>query len=105
MYAKIAATYIGAFCRETFDKDPDKMQSTVLTGAMMDVFANKGYGTHKYIPAAKLTQDLNLPDGAGVYGFWLMADDSYLLLTNPGAVAYWSGKDEDSAQWVKPVKG
>lgn len=104
MYAKIAATYIGAFCRETFEKEPDRMQSTVANGSMIDVFDHKGYGTHKYIPADKLAQDLELPDEAGVYGYWLMGDGSYLLLTCPGLLAWWSGKDEDCAQWVEPRK-
>lgn len=102
MYAKIAATYIGAFCRETFDKDPDRMQSTMANGEMIDVFDHVGYGTHKYIPADRLTEELGMRVGGGVYGYWKMKDGSYLLRTCPGPLAYWSGSDDDKAEWVTP---
>ena len=101
MYAKIAASYIRAWCIDTFASTPGSMESNIANGQMMDVFDHKGHGTHKYIPADKLTEDLGMPAGAGVYGYWLMADGSYLLLTCPGAVAYWSGKTEDKAEWPK----
>ncbi len=104
MYAKIAAQYITAWCRATYKPtknhpDPDMMGSTMANGGMIDVFDHKGYGTHKYIPADKLTQDLGEREGAGVYGYWAMNDGSYLLLTCKGDLAYWSGKTEDAAQW------
>lgn len=104
MYAKIAALYITAYCRETFkDKNGklgEDMGSALANGEMIDVFDHKGYGTHKYLPAEKLTKDLGEPVGAGVYGFWLMADGSYLLRTCRGKLAYWGGKPEDKAEWV-----
>lgn len=98
-YAQIAAQYIHAWCRATYTKDPDRMASAMANGEMIDVFDHIGYGTHKYIPAAKLSHDLELTEGSGVYGYWRMKDGSYLLLTCPGALAWWSGKDEDEARW------
>jgi hypothetical protein len=97
--AQIAAQYITAWCRATYKENPDKMASTMANGGMMDVFDHKGHGTHKYIPADRLSHDLELEPGAGVYGYWLMQDGSYLLLTCTGALAWWSGKDEDEARW------
>lgn len=76
------------------------MESTVCNGGLIDVFDHTGYGTHKYIPADRLTAELGMPEGAGVYGFWGMKDGSYLLLTCRGPLAYWSGKAEDKAEWV-----
>ena len=99
MYAKIAATYIAAFCAETFDKDPERMESHMANGEMIDVFDHKGGGTHKYIPADRLSEELGMPKGAGVFSYWHMADGSYLLRTCPGRLAYWSGKDDEKAEW------
>lgn len=104
MYAKIAATYIAAFCRETFDENPESMESTMCSGQMIDVFDHVGYGTHKYIPTERLNDDLELPQGAGVYSFWKMTDGSLLLLTCGGRLAYWSGSDEDKAEWPERRK-
>jgi len=98
-YAQIAAQYIHAWCRATYETEPDRMASTMAIPGLMDVFNHTGYGTHKYIPADKLNHDLELAQGAGVYGYWHMNDGSYLLLTCPGALAWWTGKAEDEAQW------
>ena len=57
-YAQIAAQYITAWCRATYAKDPDKMGSTMANGGMIDCFDHRGHGSHKYIPADKLTEDL-----------------------------------------------
>lgn len=99
MYAKIAAVYIHAFCRETFVKDPDSMAASMANAEMIDVFDHRGYGSHKDIPTNKLNKDLDQSKGGGVYGFWLMGDGSYLLLTCGGRLAYWSGKKEDKAKF------
>lgn len=100
MHAQIAAMYIRAHCKQTFKK-PDTMESTSASGAFIDVFDHQGGGSHKYIPADKLTDDLGMERGAGVYGYWKMSDGSYLLLTCRGPVAYWSGNPEDKAKWVE----
>lgn len=109
--ARIAGEYITAWCRQTFAPDasrpelrskaPEEMASTVANGSMIDVFDHKGGGTHKYIPSDRLSDDLGERRGAGVYGYWQMYDDSYLLRTCNGRLAYWSGKDEDKAEWCK----
>lgn len=101
MYAKTAGTFITLRCRNTFKTEPDVMASTMCAGQLIDVFDHKGYGTHKYIPAEKLTKDLGEPKESGVYGFWAMADGSYLLLTCRGPLAVWSGKPEDAAEWIQ----
>lgn len=106
MYAQLAADYIHAWCRKTwpeptkFCKDGSRMASTVANGEMIDVFDHKGGGTHKYIPADRLTEDLGAEPGSGVYGYWKMADDSYLLRTCDGRLAYWSGSNVDKACWA-----
>jgi len=99
MYARIAAVYIAAYCRETFGKDPQSMECHMANGSMIDVFDHNGHGSHKYIPADRLTEELGMSKGAGVYGYWAMADGSYLLLTCGGRLACWSGKVEDKAEW------
>lgn len=101
-YAMAAAIYVKAYCRDVFGDDPESMESHVTSGAMIDCFDHKGYGSHKYIPADRLTEELGMPKGGGVYGFWKMGDDSYLLLTCGGRVAVWSGKSDQKAEW--PVK-
>lgn len=99
MYADVAARYIAIYCRELYGKDSEGMESHMANGSMIDVFDHKGHGSHKHIPADRLTQELGMPEGAGVYGYWLMADGSYLLLTCPGRLAFWSGKEGEPAQW------
>ena len=103
MYARLAAMYIHSLCQAKWPGEGPtqgmNMGSTMTNGAWIDVFDHKGYGTHKYIPADKLTADLEEPEGGGVYGYWKMADDSYLLLTCRGRLACWSGKPEDKAMW------
>lgn len=99
MYAAVAATYILAYCRETFDKDPESMSRFVLNGSMIDAFDHTGYVTHKYLPTEKLNKDLGQPDGAGVFAAYGMKDGSYLLMTCHKGVAYWSGKPEDEAKF------
>lgn len=98
MYAKIAAEYIATWCKARFENGQE-MESTIAGGKMIDVFDHKGYGSHRYIPADRLATDLGLPARGGIYGYWLMADNSYLLLTCPGRLAFWSGKDADAAEW------
>lgn len=98
--ARIAVMYVGAYCRETFASDPDRMQSTVLNGDFADVFDHVDHGSHKYIPADRLSEQLGLRPGAGVYGYWRMHDGSYILRTCPGPLAIWSGRAEDPAEWV-----
>lgn len=103
MYAKTAAEYISAWCA-TNCKNPERIESTLANGDMIDVFDHVGGGSHKYIPADRLTEDLGMPKGAGVYGYWRMQDGSYLLRTCPGPLAYWSGKNEDKAHWPEKRK-
>lgn len=109
--ARIAAGYINAWCRLTFapdakrtelrSKDGEEMASTMANGSMIDAFDHTGSGTHKYIPADRLTQELGEPLGAGVYGYWRMYDGSYLLRTCRGPLAYWDGPDVEGsvAHW------
>lgn len=98
MYARIAAMYVRAYCRETFE-DPGRMESTVANGEFADVFDHVDHGSHKYIPADRLSEELGMRPGAGVFAYWKMADGSYLLRTCPGPLAYWSGRAEDRAEW------
>jgi hypothetical protein len=103
--ARIAGEYIHAYCRQKWpEKAGDastgpRMASTVANGSMIDVFDHRGGGSHKYIPADRLTQDLGEPLGAGVFSYWKMYDDSYLLRTCDGRLAHWDGTDEGKAEW------
>lgn len=99
MMAAIASGYVNAWCRAKWPEEGAKMSSTMMNASMADVFDHIDYGSHKYIPADKLTRDLGEPTGGGVYGYWKMADGSYVLRTCRGPLAYWSGKTEDAAQW------
>jgi hypothetical protein len=103
-YAKVAADAINAMCVLMF-KDVKlprlavNMASTMANGEVIDAFDHQGGGSHKYIPAAKLTEDLGERQGAGVFAYWHMKDGSYLLRTVDGRLAHWSGKPDDKAEW------
>lgn len=105
MYAKTAAVYLTLWCKAAWPDDPknENMGSTMASGNLMDVFDHRGHCTHKYIPAKKLSEDLGEKEGSGVYGSFVMSDGSYLLLTCRGKLAYWSGKEEDKAEWVNTI--
>lgn len=99
-YARKAAAYINAFARMTFPADIDaRMASDIANGSYIDCFDHDGGGSHKYIPADRLTRDLGEREGAGVFGYWHMKDGSYLLRTCHGALAYWSGVEGEAAEW------
>lgn len=109
MKAKIAALLLHAYCRQTWPGDETKTEpgkagnganmASTVANSWFEVFNHTSSGTHKYIPADKLTDDLEQPRGSGVYGYYKMADDSYVLLTCKGPLAVWSGKPEDKAEW------
>lgn len=103
-YAKTAANCINLLTMATYPdwaekNGPISLASTMANGEIIDAFDHKGGGSHKYIPADRLSEELGEPAGAGVYGFWQMKDGSYLLRTCHGALAHWSGKAEDKAEW------
>jgi hypothetical protein len=99
-YAKVASAMLNAWCRQKWPEDKNAdMASTMGNGPLIDAFDHKGGGSHKYIPADKLTADLDQPQGAGVFGYWKMGDDSYLLRTSAGPLAWWSGNKEEKAEW------
>lgn len=103
MYAKTAAECITAWCKLKWpDETGLNMPSTMANSStLLDAFDHKGGGTHKYIPADKLSKDLGEPKGKGVYGYVMMGDGSYILQTCRGPLAYWSGEEKDSAVWVE----
>jgi hypothetical protein len=101
--AAIAGRLLHAYCTVTWpnDENPKRMASTIANGSYIDVFDHQGGGSHKYIPADRLTDDLGEPRGAGVYGYWKMFDGSYLLRTCDGRLAHWDGTDEGKAEWCE----
>lgn len=100
MYAYAAVIYVKGYCRMTF-KNPENMESTVLSGDQLDCFDLVGTGSHKYIPTERLNNELGLPQGGGVYNYVKMKDGSYILLTCRGPLAYWSGKADEPAKFPK----
>ena len=103
MYAKTATYFIQAYCVVNF-VNPTRMESVVADGILMHVFDYSSYGTHKYINSDDLTIQLGMTPGAGVYGYYLFPDGSFLLKTCPGPVAFWSGKGEDKPEFCKPIR-
>lgn len=100
MYAKLASQFIALYTLSVYD-DP-KMESMVAP-TVIECFNIKDSGTHKYIPAKRLSEDLGMKESEGVYGYWKFSDGSYLLKTCPGRLAYWSGSEWDMAQWSEPA--
>lgn len=107
MYARVAADYITAWCEKKWPPGSEPthlsgagMASTMCMGDMIDAFDIISSGSHKYIPASMLNEKLGLPQGAGVYSYFLFKDKSYLLLTCEGPLAYWSGKEEDDPKFT-----
>jgi hypothetical protein len=107
-HAAVAAGHINAYCtlkwpagsNERYPKNEAAgMASTLANGGVIDAYDHEGGGSHKYIPADRLTAELGEPEHGGVYGYWRMKDGSYLLLTCRGPLAWWTGKVEDRAKW------
>jgi hypothetical protein len=100
MYARAAAYYIRALSKTMFN-EPDRMEGHVPSFETLDCFDITDTGSHKYIPADRLSEQLGLPAGGGVYSYVRFSDNSVLLKTCPGRVAYWSGKTEDAPEYPK----
>jgi hypothetical protein len=95
MQARIAATFVNAFCKEKWPDDWLGMAPQAFeTYAVSGVFSTIASGTHKYIPAEQLSAALGLPYGAGIFGYWLFQDGSCVLLTCANGLAVWDGKGE-----------
>lgn len=101
--AKIAAAYVHAYCWMSWPGEGPtngtSMASTIANGSTFDVFDHKNGGSHKYIPADKLSADLGEPKGSGVFGYWKMYDGSYVLRTTRGPLAVWTGNPDEKAEW------
>lgn len=94
-YAQTAANLINTYCRVTFNDMA--MASGAVAGTMIDAFDVTDSGSHKYIPADRLSADLGAKPGSGVYGYWKMSDGSYVLQTCEGPLAWWDGQDDHKA--------
>ena len=90
MYAECAAKLISAMAKGI------GIDAVYLFGGnYLDCFKVLDVGTHKYIPADALTQQLGLPQSGGVFGYVRFEDNSYALKLCSGKLAYWSGNDGD----------
>jgi hypothetical protein len=99
-YAKTAAEMLTLHAVACFGEAT--MGSTWAGSRAMDAFDHKGYSSSKYLPEDKLNADLGQPEGAGVFGSYLMGDGSRLLRTCNGRLAYWDGTDTGAAHWGTP---
>jgi len=99
--AYLAATLVHAYCRDKWPNNEDANGGNNMGSTMFDsftrAFERKGGGSHKYIPADEWTATLGERQGAGVYGYQRMADDSYVLLTCKGPLAV---ADDMGVRWV-----
>lgn len=101
--AQLACELIHAWCEKKWPgdgpSDGARMASTVFNLDVMDVFDHKSFGSYKYIPSERLTRDLGESAGAGIFNYVQLYDGSYVLKTCDGRLAWWSGKEEDRAEW------
>lgn len=90
--AKMACMFVQSTAKQQFPDDAIRMENVVL--GWLTSFADiKGSGTHKYIPADRLTADIGADAGSGVYRYVEFHDGSYLLNTCKHGVAVWEGGD------------
>jgi hypothetical protein len=92
-----AAQLVQTYCRTIFPNDPLEMECIVAQH--LRVFKVVSSGSHKYIPADKLSKDIGAEPGSGVYGYEKMEDGSFMLYTCCHGLAVWDGK-EDSPAYV-----
>ena len=90
--AKLAVWFARVGARDKFPDDAEGMSKIVL-GWLVSIGVDASYGTHKYIPTSWLNEQLGLPDGAGIYGFYRFDDGSYALLTCRNGVIAWNGSE------------
>lgn len=94
--AQMAAEFIQAFSKSRWPNDAVRMETG--TADYLHSFADiASSGSHKYIPADKLSKDIGAEEGSGVYGYMMFRDGSYLLKTCCHGVAVWEGGDDDVA--------
>lgn len=87
--AQMAAEFVKAMCLMKFPEDAKGMSKLVVDWL---TFANiKDSGSHKYVPKDRLNAELGLPEGAGVFGYVMFEDNSYILKTCRDGIAHWDG--------------
>jgi hypothetical protein len=91
--ARMALEFCRAISKERFPDDWRNME-TLCVDWLASIDAAVDAGSHKYIPAERLNNDLGLPQGAGVYNYRKYVDGSYLLLTCRNGLAIWDGSDK-----------
>lgn len=91
--ARMACLFVQAVAQRCFPDNAVQMEGPCVHWlvSIADVVDS---GSHKYIPAARLSADLGCAEGAGVYGYIKFRDGSYLLKTCHHGVAVWEGGDE-----------
>lgn len=88
--AVIAAKFVRAIAKDIFP-DVAKGMETNCVDWLARIDDAVDSGSHKYIPADRLSAELGQPSGAGVFGYRKYDDGSYLLLTCSAGVAIWDG--------------
>ena len=85
--AYTAAMAIAATCKAMWPDGHETMQSN-WAEHMAAHFDGASYASHKYLPGGLEESNayLNLPSGAGLYGFWKFSDGTWLGLTCGGRV-------------------
>lgn len=99
--ARFFGMHVVAYCQIVWPNDPGMAKSQVDVSAMS--FADFiESGSHKYIPADRLTEELGMRKGSGVFGYLKFSDGSYLLKCCNGLLASWAG-DETKPEIIGPI--
>lgn len=94
--------HVVAYCQIVWPNDPGMAATQVDVSAMS--FADFiDSGSHKYIPAERLTEELGMVKGSGVYGYLKFSDGSYILKCCDGRLAHWDGGDR-KPQIIGPIE-
>lgn len=93
MKAKMVARFILAYTKHVWPDDYVQMAKTGAPDYVGRYFSPTDAGSHKYIPADRLTADIGAKQGSGVFGYAKFDDGSYLLYTCFHGLAVWDGTD------------
>lgn len=95
--------HVVAYCQAVWPNDNSVFAHQASLSALSFATITSS-GSHKYIPADRLSEELGLRQGRGIYGFLEFEDDSILLLCSDGRIAHWDADEESKPEFIGPVK-